>query len=71
METSERSFDAVAFMRSARESLAREWENLSYEEQRRYLDEHAPEDPRLRRFGDLGKADQHIGVGHPSRVSGP
>ena len=36
----EKTFDAVKMMRALREAVGKELDGKSYEEQRRYLDEH-------------------------------
>jgi hypothetical protein len=36
----EKDFDAVKMMREVRDKLSREVMNMTYDEQRRYLDEH-------------------------------
>ena len=52
--TREKDFDAVKMMREVRDRLSREFMNMTYDQQRRYLDEHL-----THRFGNRDRARRY------------
>lgn len=62
MTNSSKSFDSVGFMREARQTLAKEWHGLTFEDLRRRLDSRVSIDPRLQRFLRLGRTPEGSAV---------